>query len=410
MNHDSLRGPSHLVLAPAAKGEERAVSAVSLLVKGQGTIGFAIGQRTGFSVTIQNQGWCTPGFRWDIGFDGARLSEFRDDAWHELPLKQCAGLDPEPHCSYWFSFDYANRMLRFGKGEMRLGCALASHSLGEKPKHGADPYAWLREAGEVGIGAPIRGNIDIWRDPVVDEVPLRVVPMDSITMDQMAVGALTVPANLTPTCQLLYGNVAGRNFELGADDFPEFAQAIKESIADKHGWCHKTLADKANEFGTPDPHKTYLRITMGHNQGESPGIPFVMEIWPVGNYSPIHNHGGSDAVIRVLHGAITVDMFPMLSQHHQTPFATDTFHKGEVTWISARLNQIHKLRNTQTDEPCITIQCYMYAENNETHWPYFDYLDQTGIANFDPNSDADYLEFKALMQAEYGKRHGLGPG
>jgi len=404
MNHDALRGPAHLVLAPPAEGLTRDVQEIRLLVKGQGTIGFAIARRTAFSVAIQDQGWCTPGFRWDIGLDGARLSEFRDDAWQELLFEKGVGLDAEPLCPYWFSFDYANRALRFGKGEMRLGCALAGHFLGEKPKE-ADPYAWLREIREVAVSAPIRGDIDIWRDPVVDEVPMRVVPMDGITMDQMAVGALTVPANLTPTCRILYGNVAGRNFELGAEDFPQFAQAIKESIADEHGWCHRILEEKANEFGTYDPHKTYLRITMGRNQGDSPGIPFVMEIWPVDNYSPIHNHGGADAVIKVLHGAITVDLFPMLSHHHQQPFATETFGTGEVTWISSRLNQFHKLRNTQPDEPCITIQCYMYAENNETHWPYFDYLDQAGTGHFDPNSDADYLEFKAKMQAEYAKRH-----
>jgi hypothetical protein len=50
------------------------------------------------------------------------------------------------------------------------------------------------------------------------------------------------------------------------------------------------LEDKATEFGD-DPHETYLRITLGHSLGKSPGIPYVLEIWPTSNYSPIHNHG-----------------------------------------------------------------------------------------------------------------------
>jgi len=28
--------------------------------------------------------------------------------------------------------------------------------------------------------------------------------------------------------------------------------------------------------------KAYLRITMGKGMGESPGIPYVLEIWPKG--------------------------------------------------------------------------------------------------------------------------------
>jgi hypothetical protein len=52
----------------------------------------------------------------------------------------------------------------------------------------------------------------------------------------------------------------------------------------------KKLEDKATEFGD-DPHETYLRITLGHSLGKSPGIPYVLEIWPKSNYSPMHNHG-----------------------------------------------------------------------------------------------------------------------
>ncbi|MEO7178447.1 MAG: cysteine dioxygenase family protein, partial [Allosphingosinicella sp.] len=182
---------------------------------------------------------------------------------------------------------------------------------------------------------------------------------------------------------------------------------IKASILDKHGWCARVLEKKANEFGKYNPKMTYLRITLGTNQGESPGIPFVMEIWPSGNYSPIHNHGGSDAVIRVLHGAINVSLYPFLAPEQKTPFAAKTFVREDVTWISARLNQVHQLKNLDPDEPCITIQCYLYSDDNRTHWPYFDYLggDHDGdVEHFDPNSDSDFLSFKEIMKKEYAGR------
>lgn len=399
--------PAHLTIAAAEDGATQAAEDIRLLVRGQGTIGFAIAEKSGFTVSVRDGGWGAPQFRWEVGFGGVSLSEHRDGEWHNLDLvaKPGAGLDPDPECQYWFSFDAINRALRYGKGEMRLGCELAHHQLAKPDSGKPDPYAWLAQAQSVAVSAAIRGDVDLWRDPVTVEPPMLVIPHDQITMEDIAYGKVTVPANLTPTCQILYDNVAGENFRLDTPDFPHFAQAIKESIADPDGWCHKTLAKKADEFGAPDPDKTYLRITLGQNQGDSPGVPFVMEIWPVGHYSPIHDHGGADAVIKVFHGEITVDLYPMLSNHHRTPFATATFAKGDVTWISPRLNQVHQLVNRGTEEPCITIQCYMYAETNTTHWPYFDYLEDNEIGLFAPNSDADFLEFKALMKAEWEKRH-----
>ena len=62
---------------------------------------------------------------------------------------------------------------------------------------------------------------------------------------------------------------------------------------------HETLDKKSGEFGESDPLETYLRVTLGQSVGNSPGIPYVLEIWPSGHYSPIHNHGGCNAVIKV---------------------------------------------------------------------------------------------------------------
>jgi predicted metal-dependent enzyme (double-stranded beta helix superfamily) len=223
-------------------------------------------------------------------------------------------------------------------------------------------------------------------------------------MADIAWGRVTVPAGLTRTGQKLYDNVAGTRFVLDTPDFPEFSAAIKASIADPGGWCAKVLDSKAGEFGKRDKDKTYLRITLGINQGESPGVPFVMEIWPSGHYSPIHNHGNADAVIRVLHGEITVSLFRFLSPQETKPFAVRTFVKEDVTWISPRLNQVHQLFNRHPEEPCITIQCYLYGDDNFTHWPYFDYVEEDGLGHFDPNSDADFLDFKKTMQEEWARR------
>jgi hypothetical protein len=147
-----------------------------------------------------------------------------------------------------------------------------------------------------------------------------------------------------------------------------------------------------------------MRITLGEKSGVSPEILFVMEIWPGGNSSPIHLHSGADAIIRVLSGSINVTLYPFLGPKVE-PFAEKDFYEGDVTWISSNLNQTHKLHNTIKEKACITIQCYMYESNDNSHYEYFDYLGDGGIIeHFDPDSDADYLEFREIMKTEWAEK------
>jgi predicted metal-dependent enzyme (double-stranded beta helix superfamily) len=396
LNETFTRVPAHVALDALPPD-------VRLLVRGQGTVGVTNPGGGPFTLTLAGEGRGAGAFRWTVGENAVTLSRRRGGRWTDVTVVDGAGLDPEPACVYWFSIDSHNRALIYGKGEMRLGTSLATYPLAPPSKGQPDPYAWLADLQTVQVSPGPSGAADLWRDPVTSEPPMRVVGVDQVTMEDAALGAVTVAANLTPACQTLYANVAGAGFVLDGGDFPDFSRAITASIADPNGWCYQTLAAKADEFGTPDPAKTYLRITLGRNQGESPGVPFVMEIWPSGHYSPIHNHGGADAVIKVLHGAIDVHLYPMLSLHHTTPFGTVSFETGDVTWISARLNQVHKLENTGT-EPCVTIQCYLYAETDLTHYPYFDYLEQASIGHFDPSSDMDFLAFKQRMREEWAAR------
>ncbi len=407
-DEDFLPRPAHLIFVPGAEGGPTEIEDLRLLVAGQGTIAFRLTEMAPFTVTVgAPDQWGAPALRWEVGFDGATLSERASGRWSRLASFDGArfGLDAEPMCPYWFSVDGHNRRVRYGKGEMRLGTCLASHDLPKAPEPPAvDPYAWLRAASVLTVSPPVASVADVWRDPVTVEPPLRILPRDVITMEDMANARGTVAENLTAECQVLYANVAGPGFALDTEDFPQFSQAIEESIVNEDGWCHQTLLAKAQEFGKPNPEMTYLRITLGVNQGESPGIPFVMEIWPAGNYSPIHNHGGADAVIKVLHGSIHVRLFAMLSPLHQKPFAEADFAAGEVTWITPRLNQTHQLKNIGS-ETCVTIQCYQYALSDDTHHPYFDYIQDPGIGYFDPNSDMSYLDFKAQMRKEWEARH-----
>jgi hypothetical protein len=110
-------------------------------------------------------------------------------------------------------------------------------------------------------------------------------------------------------------------------------------------------------------------------------------------------------VIRVLHGTINVSLYPFLceSKSGVKPFAVVNFKKDDITWISPTLNQTHQLLNLPTSkETCITIQCYMYDNDDNQHYDYFDYIDSDGNKKqYTPDSDIDFMDFKALMKKEY---------
>lgn len=370
-----------------------------LIIKGQGTIAIRtnIGEKP-FRLSVQKLD--------DISSDGYGLEITKGSAafychkdGNEIPLYNAKiQFDISENCWHWFSIDSMNKHLIFGQGEQREKTSLMSFTVtGDYPPMHDVEYIHFEPTDDKRIQA------EISRDPVTIEPPILVVPRDQITMEMAAKYQATVIENLSIACQKLYANIAGDQFELNTPDFPNFADAIAKSIRDPQGWCYKKLKEKETEFGKLDPLATYLRITLGISQGESPGIPYVMEIWPSQHYSPIHNHAGANAIIKVLHGDVTVKLFDMLSISHKEAFKEVTISKGNVTWITPKLNQTHQLHNQNDNELCVTIQCYLYNTEDKFHYEYFDYIDtgENCIKQFLPNSDMDFLDFKHQMKKEW---------
>lgn len=314
--------------------------------------------------------------------------------------KHDSGLAIHSRAFYWVSLDAQKQCLRFGVGESRLETETFVYQF---PISHATKLL-LESLTNFSYDDEQISLLRLLRDPILDNVPLKVKNTNDLTMDMIAKGTFLPKANLSTIAQKLYDNIAGTHFTLNTSDFPDFVDAIEHSIATPGCWCYEKLKEKAGEFGDKDPKKVYLRITLGQNGGESPGIPYVMEIWPSGCYSPIHNHAGANAVIRVLHGQINVKLFPYLGT--DKPFGEALFSEGDITWISPTLNQFHKLQNPNESGPtCITIQCYMYDENDLGHYDYFDYMsDDDKIQQYEPDSDLDFVEFKNKISQEWGKK------
>ncbi|WP_299009604.1 cysteine dioxygenase family protein [uncultured Shewanella sp.] len=406
----------------------------TLLIKGQGVADITLHENLNgrsyeslpekvpltFEIHTPNQEF---GLKLDITQSAAILYELISHSdfgktgkqWQQIKVNDSplAGIDADPNCPYWFSIDGPNNRVSYGKGEMRQCTTLLTFQLpdklNEEQKLKEDQ---LKDVKAITIHTlATQPTFELWREPVTIDPSLIVVDSNALSMIDLASNAATVAANLTPACQTIYANISGNNFVLNTEDFPYFTDAIEQSIRDPEGWCYKKLREKAEHesFGGEDALKgTYLRITMGVNQGNSPGIPNVLEIWPPGHHSPIHNHGHANAIIRVLHGEIQVDLYAMLSTKHTTPFASQTFKKDQVTWLSPGLNQTHKLTNANLSGPtCMTIQSYLYGKDNNVHYEYFDFIDESAgvIEPFTPNSDMGFIQFKQTMKEEWLQRN-----
>jgi len=327
-----------------------------------------------------------------------------------IDAKNHSGLTAIHGAYYWVSLDSKNQQLLVGVGEARLETMRYSYIFPTKtPDVRKQNKAFLESMDHMDFDHSVLSPLRMLRDPIIKTgVPMLVKDKNSLTMDDVAGTTYLPAANLPQVSQQMYNCVGGSMFVLDTADFPDFTEAIEHSIATPGCWCYKMLQKKASEFNPDKPNlnETYLRITMGCNDGESPGIPYVMEIWPPRHYSPIHNHAGANAVIRVLHGSIQVSLYPFLSDTAESslPFAVKNFSQSDVTWISPYLNQVHKLTNVNSSTTCITIQCYLYGNDDDGHYDYFDYIgSKGGLKHYEPDSDADFLEFKSKMKVEWAK-------
>ncbi|KAL9962279.1 hypothetical protein ACROYT_G031366 [Oculina patagonica] len=230
-----------------------------------------------------------------------------------------------------------------------------------------------------------------------------VLDSSKATLPELGSNHFVMSASLPATCQELYGNVASPDVALDWPySSPRLSDAINYSINTEGKILYEKLSEKSKDGGM-----SYLRVTLGTHRGFSTGIPYVLEIWPAGSESPIHNHGNAYAVIKVLHGAIKVTVYNKTwnGEDTQQELSNFTAKQGGVTWISPNWFQTHKLTNESKQLYGATIQCYKYGCEEELMWPYFDYLDGKTVKEFLPDSDFDFTQLRDDLLKEYCEDH-----
>ncbi|KAF4954455.1 hypothetical protein FGADI_5234 [Fusarium gaditjirri] len=324
--------------------------------------------------------------------------------------KEVAFLDKwTEKATYWISVDRSNARIRYGQHLINNSMTFMEIQF-EKEEEKA---AWMDNLVSTEVeqdGSPISSkDIKYKPQPVTVDLPPLVIPESEMTLDILEKMSAMTFANLPNACQKLYHNISGAKITARPDHFKKLPEAIDESCRDPEKVCGKILERKSkskkNTF--KDPTETYLRITIGDNLANSPGIPYVMEIWPPGHKSPIHQHGQASAVIRVLYGKIQVSWFDKVEEKSPSQLIGNPviLKEGQVTWLSKDQYQVHQLENT-SDTVCITLQCYQFDDDDRVHDEAFYWKDKDGNRNkFIPNSDSAYGLFVRNVKDEWEKSH-----
>ncbi len=384
----------------------------NLEVKGQGTVGFTFHAKQRFRILLRSGCNC---LMVDVG---KNKTSFRVITKGQPDILLCEAvknstasdpfLTPERKQTYWLSLDKNKNLLRFGKGEMITELCELEFDLSHLRER--DELQWLSTLDRFAIAGQFKKEELKQIKPVYKRLPVTVsmppiiVSQNQIDLFQIDRNAATVVNNLSQECSTLYNNVAGRNLTLNTADFTDFSDAINWSIVTEGAVCNTRLKEKSAHLDEDHKKQTYLRITVGENLGDSPGAPYVLEIWPGQHFSPIHRHAECNAVIKVLHGSLSCRWFSSLHADETTAFQQAVLSASQVTWLDPGQFQTHQLYNHNIKgNMCATIQCYKYSETDKQHYEYFDYINDESkeICQFTPKADWRYSDFKEQIRAEW---------
>ena len=128
----------------------------------------------------------------------------------------------------------------------------------------------------------------------------------------------------------------------------DLINAINYSLDNEGCLLNTTLMKKMSK--AKDKKSTYLRVPFGYDASDigQPGQPLVLEIWPKGHYSPVHNHGNALAIIKLLSGTIKSEWYnPLSDNYYEKPeiIKSSYLYASNITWMTSCYYQTHKLIN-----------------------------------------------------------------
>ncbi|XP_055357445.1 uncharacterized protein LOC129602452 [Paramacrobiotus metropolitanus] len=197
-----------------------------------------------------------------------------------------------------------------------------------------------------------------------------------------------------------------QNFELSDTEI----KAIQYSVTTEGKFLFNVRQQKVLAGHFPG----YLRADMQEPRRTAPGQEMVLEIWLPGQSSPIHNHGETSGIIKVLHGKIDSEWFnpimPNISEWAVRIHGPERLYAGNYTWLTESIYQTHKLTNPDPVNVAISIQAYGYEDDVEEPVEYFFYIPEscnphiphsTCYMDFFPESDFTFEDITGTVMREY---------
>jgi hypothetical protein len=311
---------------------------------------------------------------------------------------------------YWMCLCRTSSMLTVGIGEVRPSCAVLQTNVESEYRDAIAGLAYFHVVID-GVWQNF-GNIDHLRTKIrftvsscrlVEPQLIIAQPSSTVNLDDPILFDLDRSiARRLGSCRYLYHSLV--HFRFDDSDFLDWIPAIQHSIEHPQGWCHRKLAEKIHQVGHRNRKMTSLRLTIDK---------FVVEIWPAGHASPVHQHSAVYGLFRVLHGSILVRLFAFLADRVQEKASLEyLLEEGQISWLSPTLNRTHQMKNVQLTSLCILVTCYRdQCEQNETerskelfrcaHNDDADDNNSNEIRSIKPCSDMFFSEFKQQIKREW---------
>ena len=184
---------------------------------------------------------------------------------------------------------------------------MTSLPLGVNEKITADLWSSIpsAERSELAARVDVEKKVSFYPHPLTYNWSPFVLDSSKATLPELASNRFVPSASLPETCKELYANIASPDVALDwPSSIPRLSDAINYSISTEGKILYEKLKEKQGQ-GMSE----YLRVTLGRERGSSPGVPYVLEIWPPNSESGIHNHGNAYGVIKIIHGEIKVTIY-----------------------------------------------------------------------------------------------------
>ncbi len=183
-----------------------------------------------------------------------------------------------------------------------------------------------------------------------------------------------------------------RTHDLSLSDWEQ--EAIRASINSPDGALRRLLEMKAARDGGHDPKTTYIRVDCFGKRIQS---PCLLEIWPGGHHSPIHEHANSTGLMKGVFGHVEIMLYEGLAQRPKE-VALLSMTSERCSWMSPDHYQAHKVY-CPMDERDFAATFHIYVDTQSDVFKYREEQDPHRIAEFVTESDITWGQFyKALTE------------